>query len=704
MRGPLPLSALGCVTAFGVFLSCPPAWAGGKADLARLESKLLEKDGTDKTAEIIAALRDSSPAESQGFTCAGLFEMACSQADRQMLPALIDIFEKTSGGFQKILMFEALAMAWLNLHTPDTLAKPVQTKHSAEPVYTQKENTISFQQNEDRYWRLMCGLLRGDHMTESVKLVDRFAWGGWCGTGSEEFGIPQAYARVICDVLEKRWGDMADEVLAQAGNLEPALSARLLAAVLADPYDTVRKWVEYARAPENGIFYWEERYQSLLAISVCLADERRQDFLESLLEQVRGKTSVFKAIGKFIPTAKRNSVGWGIPDGWPCHRLQLVQSIPTTASEQKRAMEHLNREAFAELRVKDATELAWLLAQKQRKESIPALRQLLNHPSETAAKQAAEGLIAMGKKAEIPEKLGDVRCVITLNGKPLSVWSVRRIVTVEKSQNASSAPTSEDGIILLPRDWFLDPGEPVKRVVLANAESPSLVTPRFVVEVSPPAADSREPIPVNIEAKTLALKWVLPHPVEEYHAREMEVTLRSTRAAELPVYSGRDVISLPVTDRVEFPALAPGAYQIELRIPGSATWKGEFVAGEKEVQEISLSRGSDVHFALKTIEAWQLGVVLPQLWRDGREFPAEFDYAAKTFRGVHPGAYTFRISSSAKLQKSQGADSFDGPMFSGAERSFEIKAGSPIEIDLGEIPLAALPVKQEKNKTNRPGS
>lgn len=701
MRGSLPLSALGCIAAFGVFVSCPPVSAGEKADLARLESELLEKDGSDRTAEVIAALRDSSPAESQGFTYASLFQMACSQADSQMLPALIDIFEKTPGGYQKTLMFEALAMAWLNLHTPDTLAKPVQTRPPAEPVFTQKENTISFQQNEDRYWRLMCDLLRDDHVTESVKLVDRFAWGGWCGTGSEEFGIPQAYARVICDVLEKRWGDMADEVLAQAGNLDPALSARLLAAVLADPYEAVRTWAGYVRAREDETFYWEERYQSLLAISICLADERRLDFLESLLEQVRGKTSVFKAIGKFIPTAKRNSVGWGIPDEWPSHGLHLVQSIPTTASEQKRAMELLNREAFSELRVKDATELAWILAQKQRRESIPALRQLLNHPSETVAKQAAEGLVAMGEKAEIPEKLGDVRCVITLNGKPLSVWSVRRIVTAEKSQNASSAPTSEDGILLLPRDWFLEPGEPVKRIVLTNVESPSLITPRFVVEVTPPAADSREPIPVNIEAEALALRLVLPRPMEEYHGREMAVTLRSARAAELPVYSGRDVISLPVTDRVEFPALAPGAYQIELRIPGSATWKGEFVAGEKEVQEISLSRGSDVHFALQPIEAWQLGVVLPQLWRDGREFPAEFDYAAKTFRGVPPGAYTFRIPSSAELQKSQGADSFDGPLFSGAERSFEIKSDSPIEIDLGEIPLAALPAKQEKKKPSR---
>ena len=701
MRGSLPLSALGCVAAVGVFVSCSPGWAGEKADLARLESELLEKDDADRTTEIIAALRDSSPAESQGFTYASLFQMACSHADRQMLPALIDIFEKTPGEFQKTLMFEALAMAWLNLHTPDTLAKSVQTKPPAEPVFTQKENTISFQKNEDRYWRLMCDLLRGDHVTESVKLVDRFAWGGWCGTGSEEFGIPQAYARVICDVLEKRWDDMADEVLAQTGNLDPALSARLLAAVLADPYDTVRKWVEYARSREDGIFYWEERYQSLLAISICLADERRLAFLESLLEEVRGKTSVFKAIGKFIPTAKRNSVGWGIPDGWPCHGLQLVQSIPTTASEQKRAMELLNREAFAELRVKDATELAWILAQKQRKESIPALRQLLNHPSETVAKQAAEGLIAMEEKAEIPEKLGDVRCVITLNGKPLSVWSVRRIVTAEKSQNASSAPTSEDGILLLPRDWFLDPGEPVKRIVLANTESPSLITPRFVVEVTPPAADSREPIPVNIEAKALALRWVLPHPVEEYHGREMEVTLSSNKAQELLVYSGRDVIKLPVADRAEFPALAPGAYKIELRIPGAATWKGELVAGEKDVQEVSLSRGTDVRFALQPIEAWQLGVVRPQLWRDGREFPAEFDYPTKTFRGVPPGAYTFRIPSSTELQKSQGADSFDGPLFSGAERSFEIKSDSPIEIDLGEILLTALPAKQEKKKTGR---
>ncbi len=36
----------------------------------------------------------SSPTESQSFTYASLFEMACAQADKQTLPGLIDIFEK----------------------------------------------------------------------------------------------------------------------------------------------------------------------------------------------------------------------------------------------------------------------------------------------------------------------------------------------------------------------------------------------------------------------------------------------------------------------------------------------------------------------------------------------------------------------------------------------------------------------------------
>lgn len=701
MRGSLPLNAFGCVIVVGIFVSALPVSAGEEADLDKLYDELSGNDGVGRAAEIVATLQDSSPTESQCFTYASLFEMACAQADRQTLPGLIDIFEKVPTTYEKTLMFEALAKAWLKLHIPAKLANPVQASPPAEPVFKERKDKLSFQQHRDKYWRLMCDLLRGEHVARTVQLVDHYTWGGWCGTGGEEFGIPQAYARVISDVQEKRWGDMADEVLAQAGNMDPALAARLLAAVLADPFDTARKWVEYAYAHEARNFYWEEKYYGLLAISISLADDRRLDFLKTLLERMREKITVFKAIGKFVPTDRRTPIGRGFPDEWPSHGIEQVENIPTTGSEQKRAMDLLCREAFAELRVEDATELARILAQQQRKESIPALRQLLNHPSETVAKQAAEGLSTMGEKVEIPEKLGDVRCVVTINGKPLSVWSVKRIVTTEKSKIGSDAPTSEDGVLLLPRDWFLEPGEPVRRIVLANTESSSLTTPRFVVDVPPPAAGSCEPIPVNIEAKALVLKLVLPRSMEEYDGREMELALRSNKAEELPVYSGRDVIKLPVADRVEFPALAPGAYKIELRIPGSATWKGDLVVGEKDVPEIPLSRGTDVRFAIQPVETWQLGLVLPELWRDGREFPAEFDYATKTFRGVPSGAYTFRIPSSAELQKRQGADSFDGPMFAGVERRFEIKEDSPMDFDLGTITLDALPVKQKKSKTSR---
>ncbi len=178
----------------------------------------------------------------------------------------------------------------------------------------------------------------------------------------------------------------------------PVVSCRL-----ADPFDTAREWVEYARSHEAGDFYWEARYRGLLAISISLEDDRRLDFLKSLLERMREKIAVFKAIGKFVPTSRRNPIGRGFPMDGRVTALNRLKH-PDNREVKQTSNGPLCHAAFSELRVEDATELAWILAQRKRKEAIPALRQLLNHPSETVAKQAAEGLVAMGENAEIPEK------------------------------------------------------------------------------------------------------------------------------------------------------------------------------------------------------------------------------------------------------------------------------------------------------------
>ncbi len=650
---------------------------------------------------MIETLRANTPSEAGLSSYSSLFQKTCALVDRERLPALIDVFESVSDRYRKTEMFVPLAEAWIRINLPEKLAAPVAAVEPAEPVFKAGEDTKSFLTHENQYWQLIGRLLRSEDAADTVQQVDRYVWGFWCGTGADRFEIPQAYARIIGDIQEQRWSDLAAEVFNQADNLDPELSARLLTTVLADPFANVSKWIEFTLQPERNGYYWEERLDGLLAISISLHTERRLDFLESVLPKMQVKASAFKAIGKFVPVGPRDSSSWRYRGSSSRRGLDQLASVVATADDQKRALELLDRQAFTDLNVKDADELAEILAQKYQPDSIPALRQLLQHPSGTVAAEAAEGLRAMGEEVQMPAKLGDVRCEITMNGKPLSLTSVDYTVVTRSSQIGSSAATSEGGVLSVPRDWFLNPGDPVTRLVLRNSSSSALSTPRFVIDLPPPASGEDRAIPVNFDAKALVLKMLLPRPMSEYRDREMTVTIKAREVAGLSLYVPRDVITIPVSDRVEFPSMAAGDYEVEVRVPGAAVWRGTITAGKENTEkELPLERATDVNFTISMPEPWQSGQILPELWKGGVRFSADFDYEKRIFRGIPPGAYTLKISSSAQQRKMMLTVPED-PEFGDTERGFEIKADAPMEIDLGKITVSALSAKPERGGPNR---
>lgn len=70
--------------------------------------------------------------------------------------------------------------------------------------------------------------------------------------------------------------------------------------------------------------------------------------------------------------------------------------------------------------------------------------------------------------------------------------------------------------------------------------------------------------------------------------------------------------------------------------------------------------------------------------QNGKRVDSDWDYEKRLFRCVSEGEYTLRIPSSAEVRKRVLGLL---PEFEGADVPFEVKADSPIELDLGEIRL-----------------
>ena len=654
------------------------------------------------------------------------FETACRRAQPDEIQKLAGIFEAfPADSYYKAKLFSALANAWLSREVPAQLSErpefpqpttPVPSALAAYPKDLREaaerdlqvatpfqsltedrkpgESSTDYQTHEPDYWKLISQLLAKKDGPFTEKFL-AYRWGGWCGTGSDQFRDPQSFALLMALVADKRWAEAAGAALNMTPSGEVGGALRVLSACVPDPEKVVIGGLAAIDlGPKN--YRIESRRATLLALLLCLPGDARVETLTRLaaLAPPEALPMYFRTLGKIVrkempPPDENGSIhvvfGWGTSGD----NLDTITANPAGEGAQQIAMDFLCSQATPKLSVEAAESLARIFHEKRRLESIPALRRLLDHPSMSVAKEAAEALEYLGQKVEIPAKLGPVRYSIRVNGTPFANskvnWTVQRCST----STGSEVMTDAAGVIEVPRDYFLDEAtEPVQSVSLRAVSMAGPADPWFGVLLPvPPASDDM--IPVEVKTVSLRVELPLPRPKEEM--KTMEVVLWGLQDAETQKigFWSPAKFQLPVSESLDFKMLMPGVYRAEIRISGAKSWTGELRAGKAATFTVPLQRASDVKFTLVLPKGWQVNAVLPELWKDGKRISADWDYEKQFFQGVPEGKYHLNIPSSEAVRKHVRGLLPDGPEFPGTDVPFEVGPDSPSEINLGEIRVKA---------------
>lgn len=679
-------------------------WAGEKRDLTTF--LIPEKVSLPGMLE---GMKEAAP----GDHLLGLvFQRACAQARTEDLPVLCEIFEKIPEHYTQSLIFPALAEVWLRgngLATkppvpkfpplesspvvpagyPKNLQKALERyRQVAAPFENLKASAPamrSFAAHRKEYYDLLARLV-GPGPGPFTDQVLAFHWGSWCGTGSEVFRKPQAAALAVALVRDERWAEAAGALLQADFGKEASGADAVLAALLPDLEEVLAGALASQGLEE---WPWDESLRIPLGQLLRRPGDARVETLIALTNHAHSDSlsSYYKALGKFVSPEPPGDVfsQYGA-DLFVAAELPDVRPEEFSADAQRRAAEFLAAQASRPISVEAALNLTEFWKKNRGPESGPALRQLLEHPSRKVAEAAAAALQERGVFVDVPPKLGPARYRIFVNDKPSSDLRLQWAVVSRNSARTSESTTTDDGILEIDRDLFLDPHRPVQRVKVHSSELPTLAHPWFEATLPPPPA-SDEVVPVNVMVKPLRVKLGLPRPHADFSGKTMEATLEGVRdSQESPgAYWGPAKISLPVSDTVEFERLMPGRFQFTLRLPGAVSWTGELEVGRTPERSVSLQRGSDVKYTLADFPDWALPVMTPELLKEGKRVPVDWERERKFFCGVPAGDYVLRFPSSADLRKRFKDQLKAGEEFPGMEVPFSVRADSPVTIDLGEI-------------------
>lgn len=555
------------------------------------------------------------------------------------------------------------------------------------------QTSTDYQTHKVDYWNLTAQLLAKKDGPFADKFL-AYRWGGWCGTGSDQFRDPQSIALLMALVADKRWAEAAGAALSVAPREDIGGALRVLSACVPDAKKVVIGGLSVIDLGPKE-YRIEARRATLLALLLCLPGDRRVGMMTRLaaLAPPEALPVYFRALGKFVqrrpPPSDKNGVsrGWGW--GTSSDNFNAISAESAGEGAQKDALNFLCSQASPKLPVGAAATLARIFHEKCRPESIPALHCLLDHPSMSVAKEAAEALEYLGQKVEIPAKLGPVRYSIRVNGTPYANNKVSWTVKRGSISTGSEVTADSTGVVEVPRDYFLDQAaEPVQSVALRTVSMASPADPWFgVLLPAPPASD--DIIPVELKTASLRVELPLPRPKEELQTTEVVLWgLQDAETQKIGFWSFAR-FQIPVSELLDFKMLTPGVYRAEIRISGATSWTGELRAGEAPAFTVPLQRASDVKFPLVPPKGWHINAFKPELWQDGNRISADWDYDKHIFHGVPEGRYVLHIPSSEEVRKLVRGLLPDGPDFPGTDVPFDIGKNSPAEINLGEIRVKA---------------
>ena len=643
------------------------------------------------------------------------FEAACEKATSKELDQVIDIYVRLpQGANAKTFPFPTLAAAWiareiapldLKVTIPQEDISPNPSIQDASPelisawkLYknaTRKADkllqrepdarTISFQTNEAAFHRLIDDVLlkRGDKLVERLA---EFTWGGWCGTGAGSLGEPQSIGEFMALLQERRLDEavgaairMATERPVRVGDKNPSARIQFLKkcgldweAILAG---SLLK-VDDSEFP--GLWYTPS-----LTELAAYGSERSLAFISELALRAnpRERREYTYALMAFLPPDPDKLV-WSSGD----IIRPVAITIPTEAKARIVSLLRTFAESNPDRDIAEAIVAA--LARANSPETKPALRVLLNNPSERVAEDAAKALRKLGEDVPPPARR-PVRFRILANGKPLpSGTSVNWGLFAGTCLLSAFADVDSTGILNLARENFVNRRDAIT-IELRNGEFRDVKALTFSVQLPiPQNLDELTDVNVDVVAMRLQIEPSRKQSPEQSEARVRIQKHNKPDSEEGEAYWDLPMneFQAPLAEPVVF-SIQKGTYNLEVLASGSARHRSLFDAVMPEgAIHVSLAPGADLRFEpIRPDGERETSWILLQ---GGKEVP---DYRVildedKPYRGLPIGYYVLHINSSVEEAARRGDDFAPLQPYAGKDIPFRITADTPV-IDLGEIRL-----------------
>jgi hypothetical protein len=556
----------------------------------------------------------------------------------------------------------------------------------------------SFQSNEQLFYKTIEGILFNS-TRDDLKNLNKFSWGGWCGTGSEYFYNKQLLVELLILLRERDYLSILGRKDHYSGpDLAGKSKIKLLELCNID-------WIDYftgailsgklnnvpsiftKRGSDKAALNFLEYKDSISSKGWYII--KCAEFINPSSEHDREYFDYFDD-NQFLKNYEYNLPLTVIPvnDELKNKLKHEIINVSSTADEFYLCQSAID--ALQKIKFDEDVKAAFLLFTKSKFSIIRG--------------NAANILKKKGVVVSLPDDDGKVKYKFLVNGKPLKQDKIRcefyKASRLDRPFLNDSEKTNEDGILSITRDLLLDHVDEIKKIVFypdkSNGGGKEVI---FVCESVLPK-NLNDTTTIDIQAAKVLVKFHLNRNTDFYRDKKMNVNAFPPNIITLDFSSDiKEIFAFPMKFQKKMKC-SFSAY-----IPGSTTWHSSLMEIQQDsiLLDAYLENGTNVTLHIeppggKDADKW----VLFDLTRIGKsrwEDSFYYDYFLGGFESLPIGEYNLIISSSAekksKYQKSENECSeqiiAEYPDYEGKIISFTISEDSPAVIDLGIIKLE--PVK-----------
>jgi hypothetical protein len=556
---------------------------------------------------------------------------------------------------------------------------------------------FSVQYNERLFYKTIEEILFNSSI-DDFKNLNKFRWGGWCGTGSEYFYSKQLLVELLILLREKDYLSILGRADYYSGpNLSGKTKIKLLelcnidwidyytGSILSDEFNSIPSF--FTKAGDKSALNLFDFRDSITNKGWYIV--KCAEFINPDSEIDRDYFDFFDD-NQFLQNYEYSLPFNIIPVNHEIKNKLKQEIIDVSSKADEFNLCQFSIDALTKIKFDGDVKNALLSLTKSRFSMI--------------RNNAANILKKKGVVVELPKDDGKIKFKFLVNGKPLKQDIIRcefyKASKLDRPFLNNSEKTNEEGILSITSDLILDHVDEIKKIVFypdkSNGGGKEVI---FVCESVLPN-NLNDTTTIDIQPAKVSVKFHLNRNTDFYIDKKMNVNAFPPKVMMLD-------FNIDIKDFFVFPMKFQKKMKCSFSayIPGSTTWHSSLF----EIQEDSilldayLKNGTNVTFNIvppggKDADKW----VLFDLVKTGNSEWDNFwnyDYSISGYESLPIGEYNLIISSSAekksKYQKSENECSeqiiAEFPDYNGKIIPFTISKDSPPEIDLGIIKLE--PVK-----------